>query len=60
MTARDPKELAEQAGVDEPYVTRLVELGILSPGDDGAFSRSDVYRVRFVRASDRGGCRSTR
>jgi adenylate cyclase len=55
MTARDAKELAEQAGVDESYVARLVELGILRPGDDGAFSRSDVYRVRFVRASDRGG-----
>ena len=55
MTARDPKGLAEQAGVAESYVARLVELGILSPGDDGAFSRSDVYRVRFVQASDRGG-----
>ena len=55
MTARDPKELAEQAGVEESYVTRLVELGILNPGDDGGFSRSDVYRVRFVLASDRGG-----
>ena len=55
MTARDPRELSEQAGVEESYVARLVELGILSPGEDGAFSRSDVYRVRFVRASDRGG-----
>ena len=55
MSARDATELAEQAGVDGSYVARLVELGILRPGDDGSFSRSDVYRVRFVRASDRGG-----
>jgi adenylate cyclase len=55
MTARDPKELAEQAGVEQSYVARLVELGILSPGDDGTFSEGDVYRVRFVHASDRGG-----
>jgi hypothetical protein len=29
MSARDPAELAEQAGVEESYVARLVELGIL-------------------------------
>jgi hypothetical protein len=38
MSARDAKELAEQAGVEESYVVRLVELGILSPDDDGAFT----------------------
>jgi adenylate cyclase len=55
MGARDPKELAKKAGVEESYVARLVELGILSPGDDGTFSEGDVYRVRFVRASESGG-----
>jgi adenylate cyclase len=55
VTARDPKELAEQAGVERSYVARLVELGILSPGDDGTFSEGDVYRIRFVRASESGG-----
>jgi adenylate cyclase len=55
MTARDRKELAEQAGVAESYVERLVGLGIVTSGDDGTFSDPDVYRVRFVHASDRGG-----
>jgi adenylate cyclase len=55
MTARDPRELAERAGVDEAYVTKIVELGIVVPGPEGGFSDGDVYRVRFVHASDRGG-----
>lgn len=55
MTVEDPKELAERAGVPEAYVQRLVELGIVTAGDDGTFSDGDVNRVRFVHASDRGG-----
>jgi adenylate cyclase len=55
VTARDQKELAEQAGVPESFVARLLELGIVSAGKDGSFSEGDVYRVRFVRASESGG-----
>jgi adenylate cyclase len=55
VSARDPKELAERAGVPASYVDRLVELGIVTAGEDGTFSDADVYRVRFVWASDRGG-----
>jgi len=55
VSARDPKELAERAGVPESYVERLVELGIVHPGKGGTFADADVYRVRFVHASDRGG-----
>jgi DNA-binding transcriptional MerR regulator len=55
VTARDPKELAERSGVPVSYVDQLIELGIVTAGEDGAFSDADVYRVRFVRSSDRGG-----
>jgi len=37
------------------YIDRLVELEIVVPADDGTFSDADVYRVRFIRASDQGG-----
>jgi adenylate cyclase len=55
VRARDPNELAERAGVPTSYVDRLIELGIVSTGEEGTFSDADVYRVRFVWASDRGG-----
>jgi adenylate cyclase len=55
VTARDPNELAERSGVPASYVDRLIDLGIVGPGADGTFSDSDVFRVRFVQASDGGG-----
>jgi class 3 adenylate cyclase len=55
VSARDPKELAERAGVPVSYVDQLIELGIVTAGEDGTFSDADVYRVRFVWSSDRGG-----
>jgi adenylate cyclase len=55
MSARGSKELAESAGVSASFVDRLVDLGILAAAEDGAFSDADVYRVRFVESSDRGG-----
>ena len=48
-------QLADRAGVPAPFVERLVELGIVVPAEDGTFSDADVYRVRFVRSSERGG-----
>jgi adenylate cyclase len=55
MSARGSKELAESAGVSASFVDRLVDLGILAAAEDGSFSDADVYRVRFVESSDRGG-----
>jgi hypothetical protein len=55
VSARDQKELAERAGVPVSYVDQLIELGIVTAGEDGTFSDADVYRVRFVWSSDRGG-----
>ncbi|HTG46194.1 MAG TPA: adenylate/guanylate cyclase domain-containing protein [Actinomycetota bacterium] len=47
--------LAEQARVDGAVLARLLDLGILAAGEDGAFSPSDVYRVRLVDACERAG-----
>jgi adenylate cyclase len=55
MSARGSKELAERAGVPDAFVERLVDLGIVAAAEDGTFSDADVYRVRFVESSDRGG-----
>jgi adenylate cyclase len=46
--------VAERAGVEPGYVTRLVELGILS-ARDGRYSVSDVRRVGVVQALERAG-----
>jgi class 3 adenylate cyclase len=52
---RGSEELAQRAGVSASFVDRLVDLGIVAAAEDGTFSDADVYRVRFVWASDRGG-----
>ena len=43
-------ELAERAGTTVDDVRRLVDLGILAPGEDGRFPVADVQRVRLVEA----------
>ena len=48
-------EVAERAGVDVTFVDRLVEAGILSPGDDDRFSTGDVQRVGVALGLERGG-----
>jgi class 3 adenylate cyclase/DNA-binding transcriptional MerR regulator len=49
------EEVARRAGVDVGYVDRLVELGILTPGRDEAFSQGDVRRARWVRGFEAAG-----
>jgi adenylate cyclase len=50
------EELAERAGVSSDYLDRLIELGILTPGDAAPpFSAGDVRRVRLVQGLDQGG-----
>ncbi|HET6771345.1 MAG TPA: adenylate/guanylate cyclase domain-containing protein [Actinomycetota bacterium] len=49
------EEAAQRSGVDSDYVHGLVELGILTPGKDGAFSPGDVRRVRLVHSLERAG-----
>ena len=48
-------EVARRAGVDPEYVDRLVEVGILHPDGDGAFSTGDVRRARWVRSWEDAG-----
>jgi adenylate cyclase len=55
LEERSRDEVARRAGVDPVYVDRLVELGILTPGQGDAFSPGDVRRARWVRSLERAG-----
>jgi class 3 adenylate cyclase len=48
------QEVADRAGVDLAYVGRLVDLGLLGPGD-GAFSEGDARRARLYRGFEGAG-----
>ncbi len=48
-------QVAERAGVELDFVSRLVELGILSPDDRDRFSPGDVRRVTIVQTLQRAG-----
>ena len=47
--------VAGRAGVNVGYVDRLVELGILKPGTEDAFSQGDVRRARWVHSLETAG-----
>jgi adenylate cyclase len=49
------QDVARRAGVDPGYVDRLVELGILRPGNGDEFSQGDVLRARWVQGLERAG-----
>jgi adenylate cyclase len=49
------RDVALGAGVDEAYVDRLVQLGILTRAEDGTLSPSDVPRTRLVQTLERAG-----
>jgi adenylate cyclase len=49
------QELADLVPCDTQRVTRLVELGILTPDDDGRFPSSDVHVIRLMAAFEEGG-----
>jgi len=48
-------EVAERAGVEPEFIDRLVDLGILSPGQGDRYSEGDVRRVRIVVMLERAG-----
>lgn len=48
-------DVAERSGAPEDYVSRLVELGILSPDQGGLFTEGDVRRVRLMQTLERAG-----
>jgi adenylate cyclase len=49
------QEVADRAGVDPGYVTRLVDVGVLAPAADGTFTEGDVRRARLYQALERTG-----
>ena len=52
-------DAAERAGVEAPYLSRLVDLGILTPDEPDRFSGGDVRRVLMASRSRMPGSRST-
>src|SRR5262249_28883313 len=55
VTERSRREAARRAGVAPGYVDRLIELGILRPDEDEAFSQGDVLTARWVRGLEAAG-----
>jgi adenylate cyclase len=49
------REVAERAGVDGDYVTRLVDVGVLAPAGDGTFTDGDARRARLCRGLEGAG-----
>jgi class 3 adenylate cyclase len=49
------REVAERAGVDLDYVTRLVDAGVLAPAGDGTFTHGDARRARLCRGLEGAG-----
>jgi class 3 adenylate cyclase len=49
------REVAERAGVDLDYVTRLVDTGVLAPAGDGTFTHGDARRARVCRGLEGAG-----
>ena len=48
-------DVARRAGVAHDYVSRLVELGVVSRGQGGDFTEGDVRRVRLMQTLERAG-----
>ncbi|MGH2679523.1 MAG: adenylate/guanylate cyclase domain-containing protein [Actinomycetota bacterium] len=48
-------EVAERAGVDLDYVTRLIDVGVLAPAADGTFTDGDARRARLYQGLERAG-----
>jgi class 3 adenylate cyclase/DNA-binding transcriptional MerR regulator len=49
------QEAAKAAEVLPAFLSQLVELGIVSPDEDGTFSTGDVRRIRLLRTLERAG-----
>ncbi len=55
MEAIDRDTVAGRSGVDGAYVDRLVELGIITPNEDGGFTAGAARAARVVRDLERAG-----
>ena len=49
------RDVAERAGVDLDFVTKLVDVGVLAAGEDGTFTEGDVRRTRLYQGLERTG-----
>jgi adenylate cyclase len=49
------RDVAERAGVDLDYVTRLLDVGVLVADRSGTFTEGDVRRARLYRGLERTG-----
>ena len=55
VTGITREELAHRAGVAVDDVDRLVDIGIITPGEGSTFSGGDVWRARFLLGLEQGG-----
>jgi adenylate cyclase len=49
------EQVAERAGVEGSFVTRLVDVGVLAPAGDGTFADGDARRARLCRGLEGAG-----
>jgi adenylate cyclase len=55
MAGLSESEVAELVPCSPEQVSRLIELGLLTPGEDGLYPSSDVHVVRLMAAFEEGG-----
>ena len=55
MTRYSREDAAERAGVESPFLARLVDLGILAPNEPDRFSPGDVRRVLLANSLEQAG-----
>jgi adenylate cyclase len=55
VTTYSRQEAAERAGISPDYMDRLVELKIVHPGEDGAFSPGHIRRAQLTQSLDTAG-----
>ena len=55
MDGISERDVAERAGVDRTYLTKLLDVGVLAPRADGTFTEGDVRRARLYQGLERTG-----
>ena len=55
MDGISERDVADRAGVEPDYVTRLVDVGVLAPTAGGTFTEGDVRRTRLYQGLERTG-----
>ena len=55
MANEQRAEAAHRAGVELDFLARLEALGLVTPADDGSYSRGQVRRAQLARTLDQAG-----